>query len=658
MERENRIPSSPNTKVEPVSSTQDILEKADILWQQGQLSNTSGGIDEQAEIVVPRDKRGRILWSVLKENPASMMGFFQSEARRLQNAHLEINYKNMMEHLGPGITSKIREFYPGGVPGLRSDIMGTVERPKGYWHNPSTVKLEAQVFINKHGGISRKLLIEHGKNDLAHAINRYYDGGLHALKQHLGIVNEKKPPGYWSIERIVAEAQKFYKRQGALTGSLLKAKGREDLLRAISLHYPGRLTGLKTDLKIELGKKSDNYWVPEKIEEEVRAFFNREGNMSTYHMIKKGRADLAGAVSKYPGGIKALRKKLGIHINRKPEGYWIPENIEREAQQIVEEYGVISHPLLKRIGQTSLSEVISTKYPGGIVVLQKKLGIITRRNPSGYWTPEKILEKASEVLSKHGQLSHNFLRSHGLSGISAAINKYYPGKMKALREHLGVSDTIKPPGYWTAEAVEREALNFYKQTGVLTSGALKRAGKGNLATIIPENYPGGMAKLKEKLGIEGARKPKGYWTLERIESEAQIFFEEHGILTGDALLENGMGDLDGAIKANYPGRIVGLKQKLGIELIRKPASYWTSEKIEQEVMVFVNVHGKISHPILVANGRSDLTSAIALHYPGRWQALREKLNLLGGRTHRQQENNNIIPVERAKQIIDSMFEEE
>ncbi len=56
-------------------------------------------------------------------------------------------------------------------------------------------------------------------------------------------------------------------------------------------------------------------------------------------------------------------------------------------------------------------------------------------------------------------------------------------------------------GFWTPDRIEQDALEFYRVNGRLSSWSLRKFGRYDLSNAINNRYPGKMRGLKEKLGL-------------------------------------------------------------------------------------------------------------------------------------------------------------
>lgn len=215
------------------------------------------------------------------------------------------------------------------------------------------------------------------------------------------------------------------------------------------------------------------------------------------------------------------------------------------------------------------------------------------------------------------------------------INHVLPAFSQDSRERPTTSISADPRVKWNEERIECEARLFFEEHGCLAYQDLRENGKSGLGAAVARWYPEKIFGLRRKLGIKSRwlkRSPRGYWTPERIESEARVFFENYGNLTRQLLSENGRDDLGTAITQRYPGRMSKIKRRLGIsiDLIvanrRSPGS-WTNDSIEEEAKLFFEEHGDLTYKALKKNKRNDLGKVIARKYPGKISQLKLALGI-------------------------------
>lgn len=300
------------------------------------------------------------------------------------------------------------------------------------------IRGEARGFLEEHGSLGSTALRINGRRDLLSAIDRYYPDHLSGLQRDLGLrVRPANPKNHWSNETIESESLAFLQLHGVITPKKLVEMGRTDLLGAINARYPGRLTGLKQNLNIEPGRRPDGYFIEENIERKLRAIIERTGEFPSYNVIREIDSTLTAVLSR-TGGFGYWRQKLGFEIKERPNGFWTEETIRDEATKFVQEGNGLSGKELKAKNMGALAHAISKSYPGGIRQLQQDLGIKDERQMPGYWTPQRILEAALQIHTQEGDLSLSIVNRCQLWGLASSIRKHYPGGINRLKIDIGV----------------------------------------------------------------------------------------------------------------------------------------------------------------------------------------------------------------------------
>lgn len=540
----------------------------------------------QTQIEIPRDKRGRIRWSVLKSKPQNLISAIEAETQRVLHCGNSPIQKILAEEVGCSLR------YPKsikiGEDGLPRDSTG-----RFFWSllkdDPERMmelaETEAKRLITDPQYVGNRRSKQKGLPGLLFAASNYYPGGVYALKEKVGVSLKEKPRGYWKDNpegNIEKEAREFCEREGELNNTLLRKHKQFGLAKAIYDNYPGGLRALRKKLGLTDLRRPKGAWTSEQIEKEAQEFYNKEGVVNIKTLQKCGRGDLAHAIqTHYPGRINQLILNLGFEqYVRKPEGYWTEDEIETQAKEFYQHEGKLTCSILKAKDRYNLLGAIIEHYPGGIRKLQLNLGIGLARKEPSKWTPEDIEQQADEIFNRFHQLSVSFLKQHNMGALSSTITRYYPGGMKALKEKLGINtDDIthtkdtqprKPLNYWLDPVtIEKEAQEFYAKEGELNVKVLYNRGRTDLATAIVRHYLGAFRQLRINLGLEAGRKPQGYWTPENIEKEALEFYRQEGYITQDLLQNRSRTDLSVAITKKYPGGWKQLRLKLGLGIRRK-----------------------------------------------------------------------------------------
>lgn len=310
--------------------------------------------------------------------------------------------------------------------------------------------------------------------------------------------------------------------------------------------------------------KDNSKQLQQVIEEEARRFLQTGRPLSQRDMNESGWTHLSVAIGRYyPGRLTRLKENLGLELSKRPDGYWLtPDGIEairKQAEEFVAVEGSLSTPILKEKDSRLLHMV--RQYSGGLTQLHQDLGI-TNPRLHRQWSQEVIIDEARKFFNENGKLSHNVLDIHDQQPLSNAIRSY-SGGIQQLRKDLGIVTTRKDRGFWTLEKIRDEAYKFYLQNKGLNRPLLRMSGESSLIDAIGKRYPGGMLQLRVDLGIEEDRKPPGYWTIERIEQEAQEVYFNSGKLTYYLLRTTKKGLAD-VVRRKYPGGINTLKEKIGV----------------------------------------------------------------------------------------------
>jgi hypothetical protein len=472
--------------------------------------------------------------------------------------------------------------------------MQYTRKPGKYWNDFAHIETEILAFIDEYGtpGIMpiEKELLQVGRGDLAYAIRKH--NGIEAVAQRLGLQlpsHKRKRHGYWhDFANVASELQNFIAEHGT-SGVMPKQNelaqaGRRDLAIAIDHHGGFFIVAQLLGLQLSHAQHPDGYWDEfVNVERALLAYIEKYGMQgampSRGELIKAGLGDLAGAFDKY-GGSSAVAKRLGLQMKIKPMGHWDDfSNVEEALRTFTYE----------------------------------------RRTP-GVMPTNKELQNA------------------GQSGLAIAIKKH--GGISAVAERLGLqlSYTAKPGGYWDdITIVENELRSFIKAEGIPgvmpTSGALQKAGRGDLSTAITNH--GGIPTLAERFGLvySYSAKPGRYWNdFANIQQEIFDFIQAQGtpgtMPTSIELRNSGKHSLAAAINAH--GGFAVVAERLKLIATTKPNGYWGNfANLEQELLTFIQEHGKPgimpTHQAFHAAKRSDLPFAIAKH--GGVATVRQRLGL-------------------------------
>lgn len=283
-------------------------------------------------------------------------------------------------------------------------------------------------------------------------------------------------------------------------------------------HYPGGIHKVREVLNLQ-GRKEYGYWTKERTEEEARRFQEENGKLTEQSLRDAGLDGLIGAIAKH-GGMTRIKKELNIKLTKRPNGAWNKKNIEEEARAFVEAGNKLTIQSLGNQNRWDLIGAIMEHYPGKFTALQKYLGMPTiKRN---YWTVDRILEEVKPLI-RNGKLDPSELDK--IKGLKPAIKLKYPGSIHQLYTDLGLEGMRRQPGYWTLEAMEEKAREFFDQYGTLSQRELNVHGLSGLSNRISTKYPGGLPALREKLsGI--CESKKGSISKDQANTALESLFEE------------------------------------------------------------------------------------------------------------------------------------
>lgn len=344
---------------------------------------------EGVEKSIPRDKRGRILWSQMSQNPQLLKLYIELQVDEFRKT---IPGKSIWAILNDVDRKElyliIKKFYPGGIKALSKEIGTPQPKPGGYWQNPTNIEKEARALVKQGIALDRNLALVN-KSTLLFAVNKYYPGGVRKLRENIGLGQSSVPNGYWTLEKIEEEAQKHLEEHGNISSKTLS--GQSGFRSAIGKYYPGGLRNLQKTLGLQESRKAKGFWSKEKTEEATLEFFREHGEISQRLFRLNKRFDLIGAMHKYAGGYRQMRRELGIKYDRKPSGYWTPEKIEDEARSIHQKTGRLDFGAFCSVGKRGNYFVLSESYPGGIRALREKIKVCPT-------SPTEILDNYDQTL--------------------------------------------------------------------------------------------------------------------------------------------------------------------------------------------------------------------------------------------------------------------
>jgi hypothetical protein len=152
------------------------------------------------EIPIPRDGRGRVIWKSFQNQPEQRLALIEEEAARYLGTGQPLTFSALEASQFSFLVSAIQRYYPHRIHGIQSKFGAPQsERPKKFWETEEgydTLRQEVAQIAQQAGQISEDILIEHQRSDLANAVKKY-PGKWRQLREDIGLVNKKKPVGFW-----------------------------------------------------------------------------------------------------------------------------------------------------------------------------------------------------------------------------------------------------------------------------------------------------------------------------------------------------------------------------------------------------------------------------------------------------------------------------
>jgi hypothetical protein len=275
---------------------------------------------------------------------------------------------------------------------------------------------------------------------------------------------------------------------------------------------------------------------------------------------------------------------------------------------------------LLRTGNSSLYKAI-LKY-GGLHKLNSSYQLGLKLKHKGR-TKIEILEVLISIKREGLPITQKSLISQGQAGLLQSMKRY--GTLSDFKEELGI--TVKRKEKWSKEKIIDQYLLLSTQWAQVPSNeTLYKNGYNNLKGAIRTHF-GGLAKLRDEIGLPNHKKPDHYWTLERTLQDFKSFLKEnlvslntksvYGLLEaqGQHALRTAIGKWGGLRKLN-------MQYKMGLAL---QGEKWTKKKVIDELKQLHDKQTAITQSNLNKIGRSDLLGAINKY--GTLNSLKEEIGL-------------------------------
>lgn len=417
------------------------------------------------------------------------------------------------------------------------------------------------------------------QNELVNLISKY---------DHFPVASEFRQPGYYGLYQGII---KYH-------GGILKARDR---------------------MGIELVKKPNNYWKDERnVIKKLKEITKQLGHFPTQlELAKIGESGLGSSITRYHGGLRKIREKIGQPYETKPNGYWRDfNNVKKELKPLIKKLGYFPTPKeLKKENHALLSGI--TAHHNGLVNIRTILGYESKRKPIGYWTKKNIRKELEKIITKIGHFPlQEELKENGLGSLFHAIHRNY-GSIGNLREELGYDRLSKPKNYWKNwRNVKSELEKRIEILGHFPISLELRG--GGLYTAIQE-YHGGIFAVRHKLGYENLKKPQGYWrNINNVKKQIRVIIDEIGHFpTQKEIISTRNGSLVAAI-TKYHGGLHKLRENMGYENKKRSHNYWKDRKnLKNELKVLTKKLGHFpSATELVNSDNTAILNGISKYHGG------------------------------------------
>jgi len=298
---------------------------------------------------------------------------------------------------------------------------------------------------------------KNGFSNLGASIVRYHGGFLklrkkfnfEELQRYRGIKLDSWKKLSNAIDLMFRENPEF---EGKLPSDpWMRDNGHHGLAKAIRIHHGGfrkvRDKLGQEQLREEDGLFKDFDFVKNKLENIVKDHPEFKGRIPSVNWLQKnGYGSLYSAIYNYHGGYQKVRKKLGVALLVKEDGYW--ENWNNLTKELDLMWG--KHPekkgelpgswWLRKNGYSSLGQAIIV-YHGGSPKVREMLKLGGGCKPMGYWQIwENFERELGEVIKELGHFpKQRELNELHKGGLTNAIKHYYGGFDK-VRERFSLGD--------------------------------------------------------------------------------------------------------------------------------------------------------------------------------------------------------------------------
>ncbi|MBX3257533.1 MAG: hypothetical protein KF862_25630 [Chitinophagaceae bacterium] len=548
--------------------------------------------------------------------------------------------------------------------------------PREKWSKERILKTCQKLYKEWKVIPEKALMIKTGYQKLArYAIPKYFKNfqNLHA---EMGIVNERRSPGYWTKKNTVAALRSFCQLHQQLleTMSISRAmleKKMFALINAIRKHGGLKTLNKKQKLGIKLKRKN---WTKARVVRELKELHQAGHVITKSNLLKLGKNGLSWASSRL-GKLTDFKKAAGIPV--KEAVRWSDESIIEDLKPIIEEYKFFPNAsLLKIMGRRDLSSAISKNggYPKFYKLLNMRSERLFPANDGHYLQSsyecvfDNILFKYNIPHRVHVRISQKYLYKCDfligktyieIAGYHRTNSNAYEVKMarkirvyKQLKKKYIIlpqklfcqriewieeevlkiiskidfqpttpsafhkDSCIKPPTYWADfKNIESGLQPFISRYGRMpTIKELYSAGKASLANAIYK-YHGTTYDIAQRLQIKSRQVSREYYTLQKtIADYKQLCIDHNKYLTLKELYGMNLRSLAHAINKLKGFQAIRRRCKLGFPLRRiREREYLQEQAIADYRRICKKYRKFLTRQQLINYGFSRLAGCLNRH---------------------------------------------
>lgn len=449
-------------------------------------------------------------------------------------------------------------------------------------------------------------LKEIGRIDFVMALRRHYPGQMTQLRNDLNLKSKIKPHNYWTKKRVIDETKKIISSEGKMPSQKHLREIGYSTIYSKAREYFGGLRGLAIVCGISKDKLSTEFRYWQNIENVKSEIFLIKEQLGRFPVTSDfrlfGKDGLLGAISKYYGGIKNIRKILGSK-----EKYPIAKDghtCDSYSEVIIDDFLYSNKIEHRRDIQIDFGNIkcrpdfiLKNGYIVEVLMADYRENDHKGRHKSYV---ERYLRKKSAYLKNNYKVIEIFpielinktRFDKKLSKIAKLANAPSPYQLEKFSNISFFNK--KSPGFWKdSENLKKELLPLIEKFGhIPTINELREIGRKDIEGAIINVY-GSYWKASKAIGYktDDLIKPQKYWqNIENVKSELSAIINEYGYLPSRAvLMKKGMRSVIAAVDV-YHNSFKDISKLLNTEYKpeKRTNGYWLNPdniKLELESII-------------------------------------------------------------------------